>query len=259
MYQNQQLTTWPEFTRPVELRFGPSSFTNHEATLYKLTQSSSVAAYQASFEAISNCVAGLSPRSLLNSFLSGLKPDIQRQLQILRPTSITEATELARLIEDKLNHSILPTPSAFRPQPRPTSQSSSVPTTNRPMNNSQQPRLPSSQTSMTPFWKLTKLGDEKVRCTDAEHIREQFQLVQGLKEKHCRKRAKGYIVSTYGSGRGGRLKLRKLEHKVLVVNLDSSSNIPLNSVETNRTTDVYAGGTNMDNAITIRATNSTPT
>ncbi|KAK1402921.1 hypothetical protein POM88_002526 [Heracleum sosnowskyi] len=75
----------------------------------------------------------------------------------------------------------------------------------------------------------------------------------------------------FGSGRGGRLKLRKLEHKVLVVNLDSSSSIPLNSVDTNRTTDVYAGGTNMDNAITISATtnmdnaitisatNSTPT
>ncbi|KAK1351966.1 hypothetical protein POM88_053847 [Heracleum sosnowskyi] len=42
---------------------------------------------------VSNRVAGLSPRSLLNCFLSGLKPDIQRQLQILRPTSITQATE----------------------------------------------------------------------------------------------------------------------------------------------------------------------
>lgn len=98
MYQNQQLTTSTKFTRAVELRFGPSSFTNHEATLYKHTQTSSVANYQTSFEALSNRVTGLSPRSLLNCFLSGLKPDIQRELQILRPTSITQATELARLI-----------------------------------------------------------------------------------------------------------------------------------------------------------------
>lgn len=42
MHTNQQLSSWDAFTRALELRFGPSSFTNHEVALFKLKQTRTV-------------------------------------------------------------------------------------------------------------------------------------------------------------------------------------------------------------------------
>lgn len=58
--------------------------------------------YQSEFEALSNHVFGLPPRALHNCYLSELKPEIHRELQILKSNSVTEAMGLTRLIEDKL-------------------------------------------------------------------------------------------------------------------------------------------------------------
>ncbi|KAL0443843.1 UNVERIFIED_CONTAM: hypothetical protein Slati_2107000 [Sesamum latifolium] len=38
LYTNQQLSSWDAFLRALELRFGPSSFDNHQAALFKLRQ-----------------------------------------------------------------------------------------------------------------------------------------------------------------------------------------------------------------------------
>lgn len=72
--------------------------------------------------------------SLLNCFISGLRDDIQRELYILRPQSLYNAIDMARLVEDKYNvvkpppHFFLPRPPllalpppATSPPPRPTS------------------------------------------------------------------------------------------------------------------------------------------
>ena len=103
LYNNNLLTTWEAFTRALETRFGPSSYDNHQAALFKLKQTSTVTAYQTEFERLSNCVIGLPPEALLNCFLSGLRQDIQQELSILRPHTITHAIGLAKLIEDKSN------------------------------------------------------------------------------------------------------------------------------------------------------------
>lgn len=99
MHSNKQLSTWEAFTRALELRFGPSSFTNHEAALFKLKQHGSVSDFQLQFETLSNCVEGLSLTSLLNCFISDLKDEIQHELAVLKPTSLAEAIRLAKLIE----------------------------------------------------------------------------------------------------------------------------------------------------------------
>nr|GEY35691.1 RNA-directed DNA polymerase, eukaryota [Tanacetum cinerariifolium] len=52
--------------------------------------------------------AGLPPKALLNCFVLGLREDIQQELAILRPHTITQAISLAKLIEDKTNDQILP-------------------------------------------------------------------------------------------------------------------------------------------------------
>lgn len=101
MHSNNQLTTWEAFTRALELRFGPSSFTNHEAALFKLKQTGSVSDFQLQFETLSNYVDGLSPTSILNCFISSLKEEIQHELAFLKPTSLVEAIGVAKLIEAK--------------------------------------------------------------------------------------------------------------------------------------------------------------
>ena len=60
MYHNHQLTTWDEFTRALTIRFGPSSYENHQQELFKIKQSTTVAEYQGRFERICNQVVGLS-------------------------------------------------------------------------------------------------------------------------------------------------------------------------------------------------------
>jgi len=70
MHQNNLLTDCPSFTRSLELRFGPSSYTNHQAKLFKLQQHNTVTEYQTRFEKNCNCVIGLSPDTILNYFLS---------------------------------------------------------------------------------------------------------------------------------------------------------------------------------------------
>ncbi|XP_076892735.1 uncharacterized protein LOC143544532 [Bidens hawaiensis] len=105
-YQNQAknelLGSWTDFKREVELRFGPSTYENHEAILFKLRQTASVPEYQTEFERISNRITRLSQRTLRNCFISGLKPEIQAELAVLKPTTYHDACALARLVEDKL-------------------------------------------------------------------------------------------------------------------------------------------------------------
>ncbi|KAL4580492.1 hypothetical protein LXL04_016687 [Taraxacum kok-saghyz] len=103
---NNLLTTWADFSRALELRFGPSSYENHQANLFKLQQTSTVAAYQADFEKLSNCVDGLTPIALQNCFISGLRPDIQNEIAIHHPNSLHQTYVLAKLIEDKLQSQI---------------------------------------------------------------------------------------------------------------------------------------------------------
>lgn len=102
LHSTQQLTTWDAFTRALELRFGPSTFENHQTALFKSHQTGSVTDYQAQFETLSNRVNGLSSELLLNCFLSGLRNDIQRDLAVLRPKSFPDAIGLAKLLEDKI-------------------------------------------------------------------------------------------------------------------------------------------------------------
>ncbi|KAJ0585747.1 putative nucleotidyltransferase, Ribonuclease H [Helianthus annuus] len=102
LHNNKLLTTWDEFTRMLEIRFGPSSYENHQAALFKLCQTSTVTAYITEFERLSNCVVGLPPDALLNCFLSGLRKDIQKELAIHKPQSLAQAVGLAKLVDDKL-------------------------------------------------------------------------------------------------------------------------------------------------------------
>ncbi|GKA18118.1 hypothetical protein Tco_0697955 [Tanacetum coccineum] len=88
LFNNRLLTTWEAFTRALETRF-----------------------------------VGLPPEALLNCFVSGLRHDIQQELAILRPHTITQAIGLAKLIEDKTNDQLSPPHSSnLTNTPSPTSE-----------------------------------------------------------------------------------------------------------------------------------------
>jgi hypothetical protein len=105
MSLNNQLTDWNSFSRDLELRFGPFTYENHQAQLFKLRQHGTVAEYQANFEKISNRVYGLPHDAILNCFISGLQPEIRSELAIQRPYNISQAIGLAKLIEAKIKDS----------------------------------------------------------------------------------------------------------------------------------------------------------
>ncbi|XP_058784061.1 uncharacterized protein LOC131658827 [Vicia villosa] len=105
MHQNSLLSDWVSFTKALELRFGPSSYENHQAELFKLKQEGTVVEYQTKFEKLGNQVVGLPPDAILNCFISGLTIEIQNEMAIHKPTSISQAIDLAKLIESKLKDS----------------------------------------------------------------------------------------------------------------------------------------------------------
>ncbi|XP_035836073.1 uncharacterized protein LOC118484192 [Helianthus annuus] len=156
---NHLLGTWPEFVREVELRFGPSAYENHEASLFKLRQTTTVSAYQTEFERLSNRITGLSQQTLKNCFVSGLKPDIQAELAVHKPTTLHQACGLARLLEDKLLFAWKPKTN-YPPKNPPTNTSNftttviSAPTDKTPASSTPPPLLPSPPKPL-PFTKLS--------------------------------------------------------------------------------------------------------
>ena len=67
--------------------------------------------YLSEFEELANRTIGLPPPFLLSCFVSGLTPEIRREVQALQPLTLVQAAVLARLQEEKLLDN--------RPPPRP--------------------------------------------------------------------------------------------------------------------------------------------
>jgi len=102
MYKNGQICSWHQFLQALESRFAPTAYDNPRGNLFKLTQTTSVAAYLSAFEALANRIVGLNSLDLLSCFISGLKTEIRREVLAQQPTSLSQAAGLARLWEDKL-------------------------------------------------------------------------------------------------------------------------------------------------------------
>lgn len=103
MYRNGFITSWPALLQAIETRFAPSFYDDPRGALFKLVQRGTVADYLTEFERLANRIVGLSPPLLLSCFISGLTPEIRREVQAFQPISVPQATALARLQEDKLN------------------------------------------------------------------------------------------------------------------------------------------------------------
>lgn len=83
-------------------RFAPSFYDDPRGALFKLTQRGTVAQYLAEFERLANRIVGLPPPFLLSCFISGLSPEIRREVQAFTPMNLPQSTFLARIQEDKI-------------------------------------------------------------------------------------------------------------------------------------------------------------
>jgi hypothetical protein len=93
--------SWIDFTRALELDFGPSIYECPRATLFKLTQTGTVAEYYLKFTSLANRVYGLSNDALIDCFVSGLNVDIRRDVVLHTPISLVKAMSLAKVYEEK--------------------------------------------------------------------------------------------------------------------------------------------------------------
>ncbi|KAJ0668240.1 putative nucleotidyltransferase, Ribonuclease H [Helianthus annuus] len=95
--------SWSEFTTALLQRFGPTDYEDPSEALSRLTQVSTVAVYQESFEKLSHRVDGLPEVFLVGSFTGGLKEEIRLEVKMKKPRNLADAMGLARMAEEKLN------------------------------------------------------------------------------------------------------------------------------------------------------------
>ncbi|XP_058775850.1 uncharacterized protein LOC131650137 [Vicia villosa] len=170
MHHSHLLMDWASFTRALELRFGPSTYDNHQAELFKLKQDGTVVEYQTKFEQLGNQVVGLPHDAILNCFISGLNADIRNEMAIQKPTNISQAIGLAKLIEAKLKDSkpkfSKPYVTTY-PKPNPTTNTSSTQKSNT-SNSAQVPFRPKSpyttQPAHLPIKKLSQTQIQERRA-----------------------------------------------------------------------------------------------
>ncbi|CAJ2661673.1 uncharacterized protein LOC123886206 [Trifolium pratense] len=152
MLRSGMFQAWHDFLLALETRFAPSFYDDPRGALFKLTQKGTVNQYLTEFERLANRVVGLPHHFLLSCFISGLTPEIRREVQAFQPMSLPQATALAKIQEDKIEDRR----KAFKTQKfgpttstNPNFSVSSSNTTVKPPNNS-------TNSPKTPFRKLTQ-------------------------------------------------------------------------------------------------------
>ncbi|KAJ1405708.1 Retrotransposon gag domain [Sesbania bispinosa] len=97
----ESVSSWSDLTRALEYQFGPSPFDCPMGELFKLQQTGSVLDYYLKFMSLANRFEGLSNEAVLNCFVSGLDPDIRRDVVAQSPTTLIRVVSLAKLYEEK--------------------------------------------------------------------------------------------------------------------------------------------------------------
>lgn len=102
MSRSGQISSWLGFLQALEGRFATSQYEDPTGLFSKLTQTGTVATYLSQFETLANRTIALPNSFLLSCFVSGLIPEIRREVQVAQPLTLTHAAALARLHEEKL-------------------------------------------------------------------------------------------------------------------------------------------------------------
>ena len=136
-YRNDSITSWPGFLQALESRFALTYYDDPKGSLFKLTEWGFINDYLIEFERLANRIIGLPPPFLLSCFISGLSPDIRREVLAMQPISLPHATTLAKLQVDKIQDWRRPFKSTQPTLPNPFSQNPPPPSPS--LSNNRQP------------------------------------------------------------------------------------------------------------------------
>ncbi|KAF3771612.1 hypothetical protein EJ110_NYTH60024 [Nymphaea thermarum] len=109
--------TWDFFKEELLLRFGDTTYVNHEIELRNLKQTSSVQEYQTKFERLSSMVKNRPVESKIAHFIGGLNEDIQIEMLRDPPTELRRCFALAKVGADA---GAVKNPREVNSQPPPT-------------------------------------------------------------------------------------------------------------------------------------------
>ena len=93
---------WTDFATAMCTRFGPSEFEDFQEALTQIYQQTTVRAYQAEFERLTDRIEGWTDSQLRSLFIGGLKMEVRAEVKILRPATLHEAFTSALMVEEKL-------------------------------------------------------------------------------------------------------------------------------------------------------------
>ena len=172
-YQESNATiTWDQFMLDVCNRFLEGGHDNIIGEFNKLRQTGSVEEYHESFEELKAFMVA-KHRSLdedyyIKSFVSGLKEEVAKMVQLLSPTTLTQAIYMAKMQEGLLEASQKKSKTPLKPYNYPTSYSTppsksystpkstlSTPNTSSHTKNANSSTSPSFTTNSTPIKKLS--------------------------------------------------------------------------------------------------------
>ncbi|CAM8890276.1 unnamed protein product [Rhodiola kirilowii] len=115
----QLIHSWQEFVAEMRERFGRDHYWRPGVALNKLTQRGTVAEYIAEFVSLVPSTTGMTPGTLLDRFLAGLKEEVHLELVLLEPNNLRTAMGMAKIAEQKLRAKPPParvfTPRGFTP------------------------------------------------------------------------------------------------------------------------------------------------
>lgn len=92
---------WDEFTKAVQLWFGPTDYEDPSEALTRLKQTTPVATYQEAFEKLSHWVDGLPENFLIGCFIAELRDEIRIAVKIKQPRTLADTIGVAKLNEER--------------------------------------------------------------------------------------------------------------------------------------------------------------
>ncbi|GKE38445.1 hypothetical protein Tco_1461850, partial [Tanacetum coccineum] len=102
------ITIWARFKESVRNCFGPSEYEDPNGVLLKLLQLRTMKGYQREFEKLMNRATYIPDSLLISFYISGLKLHLQRELIVLRPTTLGDVFSLALITEARMDDQAAP-------------------------------------------------------------------------------------------------------------------------------------------------------
>jgi hypothetical protein len=101
---SNEVSSWTDFTRAIQIRFGRGPYDDPMETLSKLKQEGLLEDYKNQFDLLALKVHRMPNEYKLSCFLGGLKDEIRLPVRMFNPKSLVKAYSLARIQEECLSN-----------------------------------------------------------------------------------------------------------------------------------------------------------